>query len=99
KEIVTPESGLIIKTDGRNTTQVATSIADELYNLLQSPATLAQLSAGAISRASHFILPNRVAIFYKEAQKYIKGDGTGSAPDLARSRVETAVTPFPADGA
>jgi glycosyltransferase involved in cell wall biosynthesis len=99
KEIVTPDSGLIIKTDGRNTTQIASSIADELYNLLQSPATLAQLSSGAISRASDFILPNRVARFYKEAQKHIKGDGTGSAPDLARSRVETAVAPFPADGA
>jgi glycosyltransferase involved in cell wall biosynthesis len=37
KEIVMPEPGLIIKTDGRNTTQVASSIANELYNVLQSP--------------------------------------------------------------
>ena len=46
-ETVTPDSGLIIKTDGRNTTQVASSIADEVFNVLQSPKTLAQLSSGA----------------------------------------------------
>jgi glycosyltransferase involved in cell wall biosynthesis len=99
KEIVTPDSGVIIKTDGRNTTQVASSIADELYNVLQSPTTLAQLSSGAISRGNDFILPNRVARFYQEALRYIQGDGTCSAPPVAWSRAEAPVAPFPADGA
>jgi glycosyltransferase involved in cell wall biosynthesis len=99
KETVTPDSGLIIKTDGRNTTQVASSIADELYNVLQSPTTLAHLSSGAISRASDFILPNQVARFYQEALKYIEGDATSSAPPVARSRAEALMVPFPADGA
>ncbi len=87
------------KTDGRNTTQVASSIADELYNVLQSPTTLAQLSSGAISRGNDFILPNRVARFYQEALRYIQGDGTCSAPPVAWSRAEAPVAPFPADGA
>ena len=99
KETVTPDSGLIIKTDGRNTTQVASSIADELYNVLQSPTTLAHLSSGAIPRANDFILPNRVARFYQEALKHIEGDATSSAPPVARSRAEALMAPFPADGA
>jgi glycosyltransferase involved in cell wall biosynthesis len=99
KETVTWDSGLIIKTDGRNTTQVASSIADELYNVLQSPTTLAHLSSGAIPRANDFILPNRVARFYQEALKHIEGDATSSAPPVARSRAEALMAPFPADGA
>ena len=99
KEIVTPESGLIIKTDGRNTTQVASSIANELYNVLQSPTTLAQLSSGAILRANDFILPKRVARFYQEAVKFIEDDGICFAPPLARTRAEASVVLFPADGA
>jgi glycosyltransferase involved in cell wall biosynthesis len=99
KEIVTPESGLIIKTDGCNTTQVASSIANELYNVLQSPSTLARLSSGAISRANNFIVTNRVASFYQEALGYIENDGTRFAPPPAQSRAEVSVAPFPADGA
>jgi glycosyltransferase involved in cell wall biosynthesis len=99
KEIVTPASGLIIKTDGRNTSQVASIIADELCDLLRSPTRVAQLSSGAISRANDFILPNRVAGFYQEALRYIEDDGTRFAPPLARSRAEESAAPFQADGA
>jgi len=99
KEVVTPESGLIIKTDGRNTSQVASSIANEVYNILRSPETLAQLSSGAISRASDFILQSRVATFYQEALRYIDSDPTCSAPPLAPFRAEPTLTPSPAGGA
>jgi len=99
KEIVTPESGLIIKAEGRNTTQVASTIADELYNVLQSPTTLAQLSSGAILRASNFMLPNRVAKFYQQTVAYIQGGGTCSTSLVARFKSGASVAPFPADGA
>jgi hypothetical protein len=101
KKIVTPKSSLIIKTDGRNTTQIASSIANELYNvlLLQSLTTLAQLSSGAISRAKDFILQNRVVRFYQEALRHIEDDGTCFVPPLARPRAEASAAPFPADRA
>ena len=93
-ETVTPDSGLIIKTDGRNTTQVASSIADEVFNVLQSPKTLAQLSSGAISRANDFVLPKRVIRFCQEALRFIEGDVTCSAPPPARSIAEAPVAPL-----
>ena len=77
KDIVTPDSGVIIKTDGLNTAQVAARMADEICNLLTSPATLATLSAGAIARATDFLLPARVAQFYREAKQFIE-NGRGN---------------------
>jgi hypothetical protein len=50
-------------------------------------------------RASEFILPNRVASFYQEALRFIEGDGTCSAPPVARFRAEAPAALFPADGA
>jgi glycosyltransferase involved in cell wall biosynthesis len=97
KDIVTANSGIIIKTTTLTTTQVASSIAHEIFNVLESPTTLAQLSSGAISRASEFILPNRVARFYQEALRFIEGNGPCSIPPAAKSGVPMA--PFPADGA
>jgi glycosyltransferase involved in cell wall biosynthesis len=76
KEIVTPTSGVIIKTSALNTTQVASSIANETYKALSSQTTLAHLSSGAISRASEFILPVRVAKFYSEILRFIEGKET-----------------------
>jgi glycosyltransferase involved in cell wall biosynthesis len=80
KDIVTASSGIIVKTTALNTTQVASSIASQIYDVLESPTTLAQLSSGAISRASEFILPNRVATFYREALRFIEGNGICSVP-------------------
>jgi glycosyltransferase involved in cell wall biosynthesis len=99
KDIVTPNSGVIIKTTARNTAQVASSIANEIYKVLKSPTTLTQLSSGAISRASDFILPNRVARFYKEALRFIEGDRTCSIPIVDRSGAVTPMPPFPVEGA
>ncbi|HVX77209.1 MAG TPA: glycosyltransferase [Bradyrhizobium sp.] len=72
KDIVTPDSGIIITTTALNTTQVASSIADEIHKALSCPTTLADLSRGAVSRAADFILSNRVAKFYQEASRFIE---------------------------
>jgi glycosyltransferase involved in cell wall biosynthesis len=78
KDTVTPNSGVIVKTDGLNSAQLAARMADEICNLLNSPATLAKLSAGAISRAQDFLLPNRVAEFYRQACNFIETRGCNS---------------------
>jgi glycosyltransferase involved in cell wall biosynthesis len=84
KEIVTPNSGIIIKTTALNTAQVASSIANELHKALSSPTTLTDLSRGAVSRASDFILSNRVAQFYQEASRFIECS-KGNRPRLVEA--------------
>jgi glycosyltransferase involved in cell wall biosynthesis len=64
KEIVTPTSGAIVRTSGRNTAEVAAAMADELFRLLTSPGRMSALSAGAIARARDFVLRERVQKFY-----------------------------------
>jgi glycosyltransferase involved in cell wall biosynthesis len=71
KEMVTPNSGVVIKTDGRNSVQVATAMADEISHLLKSPQKLTELSAGAIARAKEFILAKRIEEFYDRAMNFI----------------------------
>jgi glycosyltransferase involved in cell wall biosynthesis len=70
-EIVTPESGIVIGTAGRNTAQVAATMADDLVRLFADPARLAALSEGAIARAGQFILTDRVGQFYDRAADLI----------------------------
>jgi glycosyltransferase involved in cell wall biosynthesis len=84
KDTVTPNSGVIIKTAGLNTAQVASRLGAELTDLITSPTRLAALSAGALSRANAFLLPNRVAQFYREASKFIEDRG-GNSPMATRS--------------
>jgi glycosyltransferase involved in cell wall biosynthesis len=79
KENVTPASGVIIKTAGLNTVQLASRMADEICDLFASPTRLAELSAGAIARAHDFLLPERVAQFYREASKFIEERDTSRA--------------------
>jgi glycosyltransferase involved in cell wall biosynthesis len=85
KDTVTPNAGVIIKTAGLNTAQVASRIAAELTDLIASPTRLAALTAGAISRANEFLLPNRVTQFYREAWKFIEDRGGNSPPVAAHS--------------
>ena len=75
KHIVTPESGIVVGTTGRNTAQVAAAMAEEISRLFAEPARLATLSAGAIARAHEFILSNRVAAFYERATNFIGLEG------------------------
>jgi glycosyltransferase involved in cell wall biosynthesis len=79
KEIMTPNSGMIVKTAGLNTAQLASRMPDEICNLFASPTTLATLSAGAVARAHDFLFPDRVAQFYREACKFIEGPAEGAA--------------------
>ena len=83
KEIVTPNSGVIVKTDGLNTAELASRMADEICKLFASPTRLAELSAGAIARAREFLFPERVAQFYREAWKFI--EERGASPAAARA--------------
>lgn len=67
RQIVTPESGIVVGTAGRNTTQVAAAMADEMQRLFVAPARLSALSAGAIARAEDYVLSDRIADFYGTA--------------------------------
>ena len=71
KQIVTPKSGLVVATDGRNTAQVAAALADELFRLLSSSERMSALSAGAVARAREFLLSDRIAQFYRRAEETI----------------------------
>jgi glycosyltransferase involved in cell wall biosynthesis len=64
RDMVTPNSGVVIENNGQNTAQVAAKMAVEISRLLASPERLAALSAGAISRAREFILAKRIEDFY-----------------------------------
>lgn len=71
KDMVTPNSGVVVKSNGQNTAQVAAAMAREISRLLASPDKLAALSAGAVSRAQDFILARRIEGFYNCAMKFI----------------------------
>ncbi len=64
KDIVTPQSGIVVNTSGLTTAQVAARLADEIYKVLNSPPLYARLSAGAITRASDFLLAEKVTKLY-----------------------------------
>jgi glycosyltransferase involved in cell wall biosynthesis len=63
-QIVTPSSGVIVSTAGRDTRQLAAGMAEEIARLVDSQQLLEQLSNGAKARAAQFILADRVAAFY-----------------------------------
>jgi glycosyltransferase involved in cell wall biosynthesis len=72
RDIVTPTSGVIVDTSGLNTTQVAARLADKLYEVLSSSTLMTELSAGAITRANDFLLPDRVTTLYEQAGQFIQ---------------------------
>jgi glycosyltransferase involved in cell wall biosynthesis len=71
KDMVTPNSGVVVKNNGQNTAQVAAAMAREISRLLASTDKLTVLSAGAVSRAQDFILAQRIEGFYNCAMKFI----------------------------
>jgi glycosyltransferase involved in cell wall biosynthesis len=71
KDMVTPNSGIVIQTNGQNTAQVAAKMAVEISRLLAYPQRLTALSAGAVSRAREFILAKRIEDFYNSAMSFI----------------------------
>ncbi|MGA8497309.1 MAG: glycosyltransferase, partial [Xanthobacteraceae bacterium] len=64
KDIVTPDSGIVVRTAGRHTGEVAAAMTDGMFRILNSPERLSSLSAGAIARANQFILSDHIVKFY-----------------------------------
>ena len=85
KNLVTPNSGLVIKTGARTTAQVSEAVAEEVLQLLKSPARFAALSAGAISRARDFTSAQRVKDFYEIAEPFIKQGHRAQRPKVSLS--------------
>jgi glycosyltransferase involved in cell wall biosynthesis len=95
KDIVTPESGVIVNTVGRATAQVAAQLAHQLYEVLSSPPLSARLSAGAIARANEFLLSDRVTRLYEEAWRFI--GGSRAAAGRINSPTHPAEFPVPTE--
>jgi glycosyltransferase involved in cell wall biosynthesis len=71
KDIVTPNSGIVINSRGQNTAEVAKDMAEKICRLLESPQRRAELSAGAVSRAREFLLSGRINEFYDIAAGFM----------------------------
>jgi glycosyltransferase involved in cell wall biosynthesis len=85
KNLITPNSGLMIKTNGRNTAQVSAAVAEEVIQLLKSPERFSTLCAGAISRARDFISAQRVKEFYERAEPFINQRHSAHSPKVSLS--------------
>jgi glycosyltransferase involved in cell wall biosynthesis len=74
-QIVTPSSGVIVSTAGRNTAQLAATMANEIARLSSSEELLEQLSNGAKTRAAQFAVSDRVEAFYGMVAEIIADAG------------------------
>ena len=83
-QIVTPQAGIVVSTAGRSTMGVAAAMAEEMQRLFAEPARLAALSAGAIARASEFVVSDRIGAFYRAAAEEI-GVPLDPAPTAGRT--------------
>jgi glycosyltransferase involved in cell wall biosynthesis len=72
KDIVTPQSGIVIETAGLNTSAVAMRLVEQLRALLADPERLAALSVGAIARAREFLLHDQVQRLYTTAKEHLR---------------------------
>jgi glycosyltransferase involved in cell wall biosynthesis len=81
RDIVTPQSGIVVGTSGRDTPRVAAAMAEEMERLFAEPTRLAALSSGAIARAAEFMVSDRIAAFYRVAEEAI---GIGANPAAGR---------------
>ena len=64
RQIVTAESGIVISSKQRTTTQVAKAMSDSMQELFRDSLRLATLSDGAIARAETFLAAKQVSTFY-----------------------------------
>jgi glycosyltransferase involved in cell wall biosynthesis len=90
KDIVTPESGIVVETRGRNTQSVAAAMADEILDLLTAPGRLAMLSAGAIEHAQNFLSQRRIVEFYRRVAEF--GIGAGKEDGCISTATSNAVS-------
>jgi len=72
KDIVTPQCGIIVDTQGLDTSGVAARLAEELRVLLADPERLAALSVGAVARASEFLLRDQVQRLYAKTIEHVR---------------------------
>lgn len=72
KDIVTPQSGIVVDTAGLDTSGVATRLAEELRTLLIDPERLAALSVGAVARAGEFLLRDQVQRLYTKTIEHVR---------------------------
>jgi glycosyltransferase involved in cell wall biosynthesis len=72
KDIVTPQCGIIVDTQGLDTSGVAARLAEELRVLLADPERLTALSAGAIARVGEFLLRDQVQRLYAQAMEHLR---------------------------
>jgi hypothetical protein len=97
KDIVTPQSGVIVNTGGLTTAQVAARLADQLYETLCSPTLLAHMSAGAIDRANEFLVSDQVTKLYQEASRFIAGGSKSVVPGRVNAPVGPVELAMPAE--
>jgi glycosyltransferase involved in cell wall biosynthesis len=76
RDMVTPDSGVVVKNNCQNTAQLAATMGRDICRLLASPEKLAALSAGAVSRAQDFILAQRIERLYGCAMEFIPKVGS-----------------------
>ena len=79
-QIVSPDSGAIVSTAGRDTTQVAAAMAAEISRVLSSPERLKELSHGAVDRAAQFALAGRVTQFYEIVESVVSNTAGSLVP-------------------
>jgi glycosyltransferase involved in cell wall biosynthesis len=72
KDIVTPKCGIIVDTQGLDTSGVAARLAEELRVLLADPERLAALSVGAVARAGEFLLRDQVQRLYAKTIEHVR---------------------------
>ena len=95
-QIVTPESGIVVATAGRDAAEVAGCMAARVTELLAARRDLAAMSAAAIEVALGYILADRVRAFYARAGAladgtYALAGAEGESDDCRASRqTETA---------
>jgi glycosyltransferase involved in cell wall biosynthesis len=87
RDLVTPASGIVVQTKGRNTREVAEDMAQEIHRVITTSGKLQELSAGAIARAAEFVLEERVRAFYGLALSAMGTSSRNSAPTVGSTEV------------
>jgi glycosyltransferase involved in cell wall biosynthesis len=88
RDVVTPESGIVIGTAGLNSGQVAAKMAAAIRELFAEPDRLSRLSAGAMARARQFNLPDRIVALYDRAAAFADGSSALAEDPRAQNSPE-----------
>jgi glycosyltransferase involved in cell wall biosynthesis len=91
KDIVTPDSGIVVSTRGLSTSEVATRLAEQIENLMVSPSEWERLSAGAIARAHDFLLSDQITKLYREASRLTRQGVREKGPETSGCHADRAL--------